>query len=279
MMSDLLITAAELKEQLDHYRVIDCRFSLSDPASARFVYLTGHIPGASFADLEAELSAPPFSGLGGRHPLPDEEQFTCWLQRQGITPDQPVVVYDDAGGAMAATRLWWMLRWAGHTRVRLLDGGLNAWRAAGGGLTAALSPVAPSRWQPLYHHDWVVTTEELCQRLSDDALTLVDARDYRRFLGDPNPLDPVAGHIPGALSRPFMDNLTPSGFFQPVAQLQERFADLDGEVVCYCGSGVTACHNLFALCLSGHPMPRLYVGSWSDWICDPRHPVARGPQD
>lgn len=259
--------------------ILDCRFALDDPAYGRNSYAAGHIPGAHFVDLEQDLSSPVQPGITGRHPLPDPEQLLTRLRACGLNQDDDVLLYDDGPGAFAA-HAWWLLQWLGKTQgVYLLDGGLQAWRQAGLALSTQHPEPLQGNLQGEPNPDLTISRATLRQQL--DQLTLLDARALPRFRGEVEPIDPIAGHIPGALCLPFTDNLGPEGSFLPAAQLQQRFAALLGEksadnTIAYCGSGVTACHNLFALCLAGYPLVRLYPGSWSEWITDPASPIATG---
>ncbi|WP_296806141.1 sulfurtransferase [Thiocapsa sp.] len=265
-------------------RLFDCRFSLADPAAGRRAYAEGHLPGASYADLDAHLSAP-IGPKTGRHPLPDPARLAAWLGDCGVTSRTRVVVYDDAGGGFAV-RLWWLLRWIGHDRVALLDGGLQAWIAAGGALTRQVSRREKGELTARPEDTRWITTEALAAELAADLtagrLTLIDARAPERFRGDQEPIDPVAGHIPGAINLPLTDNLDADGRFLSADRLRERFTRSIGEappssVVHSCGSGVSACHNLLAMELAGLHGSRLYVGSWSEWIRSPERRVATGP--
>lgn len=258
-------------------RVVDCRSSLQDPSAGRAAYAKSHIPRATFADLLDDLSGPIVPGRTGRHPLPELDTFVGKLRSWGIRAKSQVVVYDDAGGAFAA-RLWWMLRWLGHEAVAVLDGGLPAWVAAGRPLTdeVVLPPIGDFVAKP--HSEWLVTASELGAPQSLER-KLFDARAPERFHGDVEPIDPVAGHIPGAVNLPFAGNLR-DGRFLPQAELRARFAQaLDGtapeNAVVYCGSGVTACHDVLAFAHAGLPLPKLYAGSWSEWITDPARPTER----
>ena len=261
--------------------LLDCRFALDDPAYGLRSYNAGHIAGAQFADLERDLSAPVRKGITGRHPLPSSAALIATLQAWGINNDSQIVLYDDGPGAFAA-RAWWLLAWLGkQDNVWLLDGGLQAWNAAGLPLTAASVRPQPGNFSGQPQAALVLDASQLQQRLNSTQLTLLDARAQPRFRGEVEPLDPVAGHIPGAQCAVFTDNLASNGSFLPAPQLQQRFAALLGsrpasDLVAYCGSGVTACHNLFALCLAGYPLAALYAGSWSEWITDPQRPVATG---
>jgi thiosulfate/3-mercaptopyruvate sulfurtransferase len=278
-----LITADALQARLDQpdLLILDCRFALDDPAYGRRSYAAGHIAGAQFADLERDLSGPIHKGISGRHPLPEPAQLLARLRAWGLNDNSTVVLYDDGPGTFAA-RAWWLLAWLGkRDGVYLLDGGLQAWREAGCELSQALPSGAPGNFAGQPDARLLVDAGQLQQRLSDPQLTLLDARALPRFRGEVEPLDPVAGHIPGAHCVPCSDNLDSSGRFLPTPQLRQRFAAQLGErpaseLVAYCGSGVTACHNLFALCLAGYPLAPLYAGSWSEWITDPARPVATG---
>ena len=260
--------------------VVDCRFNLVQPDQGRQQYRQGHIPGAFYAHLDDDLSSPIVDG-SGRHPLPDRERFAALAGAWGIGPDTQVVVYDHAAGAVAS-RLWWLLRWIGHDQVALLDGGLKAWIAGGGELDTD-SPRMVEGAAPAGHpgeHEAAVSTNDLARSL--ERVTLIDARSAERFRGESEPLDDVAGHVPGALNRPFTDNLGPGGLFLDADELQRQFLSLEGvaaptndvDVVHMCGSGVTACHNILAMELAGLGGSRLYVGSWSEWIRDASRPVA-----
>ncbi len=261
--------------------VVDCRFALEDPAYGRRVYAEGHIPDARFIDLERDLSAPVQRGITGRHPLPDPQQLLERLRALGISQHSEIVLYDDGPGAFAA-RAWWLLAWLGKREgVFLLDGGLNAWRAANLPLDSATPRISPGDLQGTADTSLLVSADALLERLGTPQLTLLDARALPRFRGELEPIDPVAGHIPGAQCAVFTDNLDSNGRFKSPEQLRERFSALLGQrpaeqLVAYCGSGVTACHNLFALCLAGYPLLPLYAGSWSEWITDPQRPLACG---
>ena len=250
-------------------KFIDCRANLADPDLGRRAYQAAHIDGARFLSLADDLAGP--AGAAGRHPLPEPGALAERLRSLGIDDDDQVVVYDDAGGAFAA-RAWWCLRWLGHQAVALLDGGLAAW-------SAALSA------EPVFPEPGNFTIRPALTRIIDaDALaadldrhSLVDARSEERFRGDAEPIDPVAGHIPGAICRPFQDNLAADGRFRPPAQLAERFPGHGQSLICYCGSGVTAAHNILAMKVAGLSEPVLYPGSWSEWIRSADRPLATGP--
>lgn len=275
-----LINATQLKARLTEptLRILDCRFSLDDPAYGRRSYKEAHIPGAAFLDLEKDLSGPMVPGQTGRHPLPQPEQLIERFRGAGLNNDSEVVLYDDGPGAFAA-RAWWLLAWLGkRSGVYLLDGGFRAWLDAAGGVSGEQASIPPGTFEGTPDDSLVIGAQQLLAHLNKPDLTLLDARALPRFLGEQEPIDPVAGHIPGARCVPFTENLDATGRFLSSSQLRARFdQQLAGRspdtLVAYCGSGVTACHNLFALCLAGHPMPKLYPGSWSEWITDPDRPI------
>ncbi|WP_285350752.1 sulfurtransferase [Pseudomonas sp. ME-P-057] len=278
-----LISPQQLAERLTQpgLVILDCRSSLDDLDYGQRSYAEGHIEGSSFADLLNDLSGAVSKGITGRHPLPDPQTLIERLRFWGVNNQSDIVLYDDGPGAYAA-RAWWLLAWLGKREgVYVLDGGLKAWHAAG--LPLSLDP--PQHLQGTFEgapdDSMVLTAEEVHGRLGDPAMTLIDARARTRFRGEVEPIDPVAGHIPGAQCAAFTDNLGPDGRFLSADQLKERFAELlesrsAEQLVAYCGSGVTACHNLFALCLAGYPLGALYAGSWSEWINDPQREIATG---
>lgn len=281
-----LIDAEALRERLAAGAptvVVDTSFDLADPAAGERSYREGHLPGAHYLHLDRDLAdhTPAADGrFRGRHPLPTREAFAATLTRLGITPATPVVVYDRQG-AMFAARAWWMLRWLGHREVAVLDGGLAAWRAVGGALESETPAAVAAR--PAYGPaaSLVPTVDAAALQAGLGRVRLIDARAPERFRGDIEPLDPVAGHIPGALNRPFKDNLDAEGRFLAPAALHAAFLPLlagrpPAESVQQCGSGVTACHNLLAMERAGLPGAALYPGSWSEWCADPARPVARG---
>lgn len=258
--------------------IVDCRFALADPEQGRRDYLAGHIPGAVHASLDRDLSdlSRQADGLG-RHPLPPEQAFNDLLAGWGWRAGMQVVCYDAAGGALAAARLWWMLRLVGVSQVAVLDGGYNAWLAAGLPVEAGAAAPPPASSPSLHYDPWQLLLDPAV--LEDMSGPLIDARAAPRYRGDVEPLDRVAGHVPGALNRPFADNLGDDGRFKPAAQLREEFVSLLGtdpptDVIHMCGSGVTACHNLLAMEHAGLHGSRLYAPSWSGWISDPARPVA-----
>jgi thiosulfate/3-mercaptopyruvate sulfurtransferase len=279
MIERTLIAADALRALLQTGKpcvVLDCGFDLTDLQAGARAFAQGHLPGARHADLERDLSAAK-NGHNGRHPLPTREAFAATVGRWGVRPDTPVVCYDDQGGPYAA-RAWWMLRWIGHDEVAVLDGGRAAWLAAGGTLDAApaVEPVHATAYPLTSISMPAVDADRLLALLGK--VTVLDARAGERFRGETEPLDPVAGHIPGARNRFYKDNLQADGRFRPAPQLRaafEPFGDATG-CVHQCGSGVTACHNLLAMEHAGLTGSALYPGSWSEWCADPGRPIARG---
>lgn len=262
--------------------VIDCSFDLANPAAGREAYHQGHLPGAFYLHLDNELSGPK-TGRNGRHPLPDPDAFAARLRALGVNRDTEVVAYD-AQGSMYAARLWWMLRWIGHAAVTVLDGGKPAWVKAGLPLEhgAAPEPETPGNLERGESLVATVDAAALLENLNHPTRLVVDARAADRFRGENETLDPVGGHIPGAVNRFFKDNLTPEGQFKPAAELRAELGAVMGQTapahaVMQCGSGVTACHNLLALEVAGLEGAALYPGSWSEWCADPARPVATGP--
>ena len=278
----LLIDVDELASRLTDstLRIIDCRFDLMNPDAGHEIYLAGHIPGAVYADLDTDLAAP-VQTTTGRHPLPGDGVATGTLRRLGVSRDTSVVVYDSAGGAMAA-RAWWWLRQLGHANVRLLDGGLPCWQAAQLPLQEGEVDVDPGDFIPAPRDGLVLTTEDVVAGLETGSeLLLVDARDAARFRGEVEPIDSVVGHIPGTRNLPFTEALNGDGTFRCEAALQALWREVlgDSKEIAWsamCGSGVTACHLAISALLAGYREPRVYVGSWSEWIRDPGRPVATG---
>ncbi|MBZ4018861.1 sulfurtransferase [Streptomyces purpurogeneiscleroticus] len=273
-----IISATELASELAGGTppvLLDVRWQLGGP-SGHAEYATGHLPGAVYVDLDADLAGP--AGSGGRHPLPDPEDFAAAMRAAGVSGDRAVVVYD-GGQGWAAARAWWLLRWAGHEDVRALDGGLPAWRAAGGELTDEEPAPKPGDFTAALGAVPVLTADEAAALARRGVL--LDARAAERYRGEVEPIDPVAGHIPGARSAPTGENVAADGRFRPAAELAERFSALGAapgaEVGVYCGSGVSAAHEVLALAVAGVPAA-LYVGSWSEWSGDASRPVATGPE-
>jgi thiosulfate/3-mercaptopyruvate sulfurtransferase len=290
-----LIDASSLTQMLGTCVVLDCRFDLTAPDAGRMAYLHGHIPGARYVDLNRDLAAP-VTAESGRHPLPSPAALARRFGELGITRGVQVVVYDQANGSFAA-RAWWLLRWIGHAQVAVLDGGFQGWVSNGGAIQSgdvtapderfAAGPAAAEQPPTVASSSTidstaVVSTSELSRALQDPSRRLIDARAADRYAGAVEPIDPVAGHVPGAVNHPFTTNLAPDGRFLPADELRTRWlSSLGGaapaDAILMCGSGVTACHNLLAMELAGLPGARLYAGSWSEWIRDPARPVARGP--
>ena len=250
-------------------RIFDCRFDLADPEAGYAKYAANRIPGAVYAHLDHDLSGAVDVGRTGRHPLPDLATFRGFLRRHGVTDGRQVVAYDDAGGLFAA-RLWWMLRWAGHASVAVLDGGYAAWLRGSRGDRHEPRELAADTARAL-------AMGTVRDHLNERGLCLLDARANDRFHGRNEAIDPKAGHIPGAINAPFQDNLGGDGKFLDKATLRRRFEALlagdDRPVACYCGSGVSAAHNVLAMTHAGLPEPALFVGSWSQWITDPDNPT------
>jgi len=273
-----LVTAAWLAEHLSDPSVIvaDCRFDLAQPGAGVLHYRRGHIPGAVYLDLESDLSGPK-QAHGGRHPLPDIQAFSQKMGALGIDAGVTVVAYDAQQGSNAA-RLWWMLRYLGHGWVKVLDGGWTAWVGGGHPVTAALPVPTPRAFAPRARPELLVELEEL-RRRRREGVRLIDSRAPERYRGEVEPLDPVAGHIPGAGNLPWTENVDERGKLKPVPALAERLGGLRGDEkppVVYCGSGVTACVNLLAMEEAGIRGAVLYLGGWSDWCSYAENPVARG---
>lgn len=277
-----LITADALNRHLDDpaWRVVDCRFDLMQPDKGSDDYRAGHIPGAVYAHLDRDLSAPT-GPQTGRHPLPDPQAFAATLGRWGIDNDTRVVACDDGGGGIAA-RLWWLLRWAGHSDACVLDGGIAAWKRAGLPLSDEAPVVEPRVFTARPDESMVVTTAEVQQAVrAGKPLRILDARAPARFQGETEPIDPVAGHVPGARNFPMDRSLTAEATWRSRPELEALWREaLEDEReafwVAMCGSGVTACHLALSAQEAGFAAPRVYVGSWSEWIRDPERPVARG---
>ncbi|HTY64664.1 MAG TPA: sulfurtransferase [Acidobacteriota bacterium] len=278
----LLIDKTELSLHLNDkkWAVVDCRFSLDDVERGRRDYLKAHIPGAVYAHLDEDLSGKKIPGKTGRHPLPEMTSLAVTLSAWGIDADTQVVVYDDATGTMAA-RLWWLLQWLGHSNVAVLDGGWMAWIRSGQTARSGRESRPPAHFEPNEISGAYVTTAQIQELRNDPRYVILDARSGPRFRGEVEPIDPVAGHIPGAISVPCEENVTPEGKFHPPEILRRRFENLmkaisPENVICYCGSGVTAAHTILAIALAGLGRPRLYAGSWSEWITDAARPIATG---
>jgi thiosulfate/3-mercaptopyruvate sulfurtransferase len=280
--SALLVSTAELADRFHSHGwvVFDCRHDLADTGKGARVYAAAHIAGAHFAAVDSDLSGPK-TGTNGRHPLPPPATFAAFLARHGVTPETSVVAYDDVGGQYAA-RFWWMVRWVGVRRAALLDGGWQKWLAEGRPVNAERPvPRAVPAWTPRLADDGVWTATDVLLRMADPASAVIDARTAERYRGEAEPIDPVAGHIPGALNRFYKTNLNADLTFRPAAELRQEFGALLGDrppqrVAHQCGSGITACANLFAMEYAGLTGSNLYAGSWSEWVADPARPVAKG---
>ena len=260
--------------------IFDCRHDLMDKGKGERLYAESHLPGAHFVRVETDLSGAK-SGQNGRHPLPDAQAFADLLGRHGVTSDSTVVAYDDVGGQYAA-RLWWLAKWIGFTRVLLLDGGWAKWIAEGRPVTAAVPSARPSSLMARPDPSLLWTVDDVATNLQTSQAVILDARTPERYRGESEPIDAKAGHIPGARNRFFKLNLKPDLTFRDPAELRREFVELTAEaggrpLVHQCGSGVTACVNLFAMDYAGLPGSRLFVGSWSEWIADPSRPIASGP--
>ena len=281
MSTHQLVDPNGLRGQLDNQelRIIDCRFDLADPSAGRREYAAAHIPGAVFMDLNDDLASRPGEQTG-RHPLPDVARAEATIGRLGIGNTSSVVVYDNGNGAMAA-RAWWLFRWLGHRKVQLLDGGMSAWKAENYPLNGAVVRPDPTRFIARVRDELVITSGEICANIDDiESLNLLDARDASRFAGEQEPIDKVAGHVPGARNLPFPESLNADGSWKDREELGEMWARYLGhnkhtEWVAMCGSGVTACHLALSALEAGYREPRLYVGSWSEWITDLSRPIGR----
>ncbi len=285
-MTMTLISVSELAARLNEadLRLFDLRHDLMDHAAGRRQYEQSHIAGARYLDNETELAAPR-TGKNGRHPLPERAALAALLARHGVTPDTLVVAYDASGGQYAA-HLWWMLRWLGHERVAVLDGGWQAWSAAGLAVESGAGPQAGPAGAsgglvPGKALTEPVDADTVLKNISQPGFTVVDARAAARYRGEMEPIDPAAGHIPGALNRPNTDNLAADGRFKTPQELRKEFEAVIGKrapdsIVHQCGSGITASHNLLAMEIAGLGGSRLYPGSWSEWVSDPSRPQAKG---
>jgi thiosulfate/3-mercaptopyruvate sulfurtransferase len=278
-----LLPAEVLKDRLGDSRwvILDVRHDLFDLAAGRRAYEAGHVPGAQFASIDDDLSGTK-TGRNGRHPLPARDALSARFRAWGIGNDSQIVAYDAQGGQFAA-RLWWLARWLGHQTVAVLDGGWPAWLAAGGTTESASAARAPGNFSAGASLAGVVTAEAVLATPGDPGHLLLDARLPERYRGEQEPIDPVAGHIPGALNRPWQHNLAPDQRFKTPAELKADFSALlgarpAGAVTHQCGSGVTACHNVLAMEVAGLPGSALYAGSWSEWIADPARPIRTGAE-
>lgn len=280
-MHTTLVSTDVLASQLGSgWAIVDCRFDLQADQWGRDQYLAAHIPGAVFASIGEDLAGPK-DGTNGRHPLPSIDALSATLGRLGIAPDTQVVVYDQDSG-MYASRLWWLLRYVGHPAAAVLDGGWAKWVREGRPTRSGSEQRLPTQFVAMPRHDMRMTVDDVMSHLGDPNTRLIDARGPDRFEGRSEPIDRVAGHIPGAVNRPYKDNISTGGTLLPPDQLHRQFSQvLKGleptQAVMYCGSGITACHNVLAMEHAGLPGARVYPGSWSEWSADPSRPVEKGP--
>jgi len=277
MSGSTLVSTGELEKNLAHWRVFDCRHDLAKPELGEQQYRESHIPGAMFAHLDRDLSGKK-TGRNGRHPLPEPGEFEKWLETTGLAPKDEVVCYDAGNGSMAA-RLWWMLRWIGHDKVAVLDGGFTQWVKEGRPTTIDVPLFTPFNYPIKLRKDFAVDVDFVSRNVKN--LFLLDARAPVRYRGEQEPIDPVAGRIPGAKNRFNADNMSAQGSFKTAAELKKEFQSVLGnraptDVIHYCGSGVAACHNLLAMEIAGLKGGKLYAGSWSEWSADPKRPQERG---
>ncbi len=258
-------------------KLVDCRFSLADTAWGHEEYLQNHIPGAVYAHMDQDLSGKIQPGVTGRHPLPNPMDFIQTLQSWGIDNDDHVIIYDQSHGGLAA-RLWWMLRWMGHGKTSVLDGGWAEWVNLNLPVKADVPVIKASNFTGNPNAEMIADMHEIFARLNDPSYTVVDARVHTRYTGENEPIDPVAGHIPGAVNMPFLGNINDEGRWKSPEELKTKFASIISgsaqRTAVYCGSGVTACHDILALELAGFPGAHLYPGSWSEWITSSENPVA-----
>ena len=282
MSTQLLITAEELLSRAGepNLAIFDCRARLEAPEAGEREYLIAHIPGAVFAHLDRDLSGEK-TGRNGRHPLPTPESITGKFSEWGITPKTTVVAYDDVGGGLAAARLWWLLRYMGHERALILDGGWQAWMLAGGLIQGGNQRRSPGAFVGQPHPDMARDADSVASAAVSDDWLVVDSRMPSRYRGEEEPFDPVAGHIPGARNHYWLENLSPDGRLLPPGQLRAAFERALGGVaperaIFYCGSGVTSAFQVFAMEVAGLPGAKIYPGSWSEWSNDPARPVATG---
>lgn len=279
-----LVSTEELAKHLDDpdWIVFDCRFTLTAPESGREHYLHDHIEGARYVHLDNDLSSP-ITPRTGRHPLPDKDKFVQWLRNNGVSNNSQVVVYDESFGAMAG-RLWWLLKWAGHDAVALLDGCYPKWRREGHKTSHELPETKSSNFEANFRDEMIISADEVLEFVNgNNKAVLIDARAEERFSGDIEMLDKVAGHIPGAINFPYEDNLDMGGDFLSAEELKEQFNNITNsktpdKVIHMCGSGVTACHNMIAMEAAGLDGSKLYPGSWSEWITDTTRPVLTGEE-
>jgi thiosulfate/3-mercaptopyruvate sulfurtransferase len=275
-----IVTMGWLTEKLSdpHMVIVDCRFIMGQSDAGRVAYEQDHVPGAVYAHLEQDLSGP-VREHGGRHPLPDMGPFSQWLGQLGIDKDITVVAYDDQAGAMAS-RFWWMLRFLGHEQVFILETGYSQWKAAGYPTSNELQEPLEKHFTPSVKTRMLISVHDVRQKLGQSGVVLLDSREQPRYLGLQEPIDPVAGHIPGAINLFWKESLNANGLWKDAEKHSTRFEHLnkEDEIIVYCGSGVTACPNVLALQEAGFPNVRLYLGSWSDWISYSENPIAMGEE-
>ena len=282
-MYTTLITAKEVLAHLHDpdWVIIDCRFSLQEASKGREDYLEGHIPGAFYAHLDEDLSAPVVPGKTSRHPMLPVDRMVDLFSSWGIDDKVQVVVHDYKGGGMAV-RLWWMLQWLGHEAVAVMDGGWANWQAQNYPVSVEAPDRQPRQFVPRLQEGWTMDASQVAVVSRDPEYRIVDSRNYERYIGQEEPIDPVAGHIPGAINIPFGENVDEDGFFKDPETLRQQFESgglkgiAPGHVVFYCGSGVTSCHNVLAMLHAGLGMTRIYPGSWSEWITNPERDVETG---
>jgi thiosulfate/3-mercaptopyruvate sulfurtransferase len=282
MTFSTIISVAELANHLDdpNWALVDSRFKLANPDQGKIDYETAHIPGAVYAHLDHDLSSPIIKGTSGRHPLPSMDKVSGVFSRFGIDSCVQVVAYDDLAGALAAGRVWWLLRWLGHASVAVLDGGWQQWIKLKGAVRSGNETRPARSFVPHPNNALVVTAQEVEKIRNDPNYRLLDARSADRFRGENETIDPIPGHIPGAVSVPYGGNLNTDGTFRSDKILASSYEKILGgvpieNVVCYCGSGVTATHDILAMNLAGLGEARLYAGSYSEWITDPKRPVEK----
>lgn len=280
-----LISIDDLVPHLDdpNWAIFDCHFDFEQPEAAHQAYLKAHIPGAIYADLDKDLSGPIIPSKTSRHPLPAIDGFVNTLSRWGVDENVQVVVYDNRSSSLAG-RLWWMLRWLGHEAAAVLDGSFSHWQESGHPVQAGQASRPPRTFKPNPNPDLIRSADQIMAMRSDQDFVIVDSREAARYRGEPDPYDPVSGHIPGAVNAHYEENLTQDGYFKSEEELRARFESVLGEApaenaVFYCGSGVTAAHNILAVEHAGLGQARLYPGSWSEWITDPNRPVAGSNQE
>jgi thiosulfate/3-mercaptopyruvate sulfurtransferase len=275
-----ILSVEDLAKHLDdpNWIIVDCRFKLAEPDWGERAYQQSHIRGAVYAHLDKELSGPIVKGVTGRHPLPSVEKISVVFSNFGIDANSQVVVYDDMGGALAAVRVWWLLRWLGHEAVAVLDGGWQAWVRAEFDVGGGVDRRKPRKFIPHPRNELIVSAEEVEMMGKNLQYRVLDARAADRFRGENETIDPIPGHIPGAVSAPYANNLNPDGTFRSPESLKDQYTQILGEVTtshvaCYCGSGVTSVHDILAMMIAGLGEARLYAGSYSEWITDPMRPV------